>query len=566
MNWFYNLKIGTKMISGFIIVALIAAIIGGIGIMNILEIDRLDTAMYETMTVPLGELAVIFDNYQRMRGNLKDIVLASTQSEFDDYENRIREKNQTFAETLDSFETTLFSEEGKRLVPEVRALKAEYDAVGAQVIAFAEANQDAQALALLNGRGSEIRTELEKRLYRLKELKVIGATETAAGNKATARSATIQMIVVLIIGVIISIGLGIFISRSITKPVAVLNAASQRIADGDLDVDINVTAKDEIGQLAAAFSRMVANVNDAMMDINSSAEQVSSGAVQVSDSSQQLSQGATEQASSVEEITASMEELSSQTTQNAANANRAREISDLAKVNAEKGNSQMKQMLNSMADINESSAKISKIIKVIDEIAFQTNILALNAAVEAARAGQHGKGFAVVAEEVRNLAARSANAAKETTEMIEGSIEKVGAGTTIANETAKALEEIVSGVAEAATLVAEIAAASNEQAAGIDQVNQAIMQVSMVVQTNSATSEEAAAASEELSSQADILKQAVNRFKLKRTQMSRSQFDHLDADLLKMLSSGGQSRPTNRPAGNDRKIKIDLSDQDFGKY
>lgn len=319
------------------------------------------------------------------------------------------------------------------------------------------------------------------------------------------------------------------------------------LSAGDLDVDVKVKGDQDV--LGNAFDSIIRENNQMLSGIRDSSIQLTMGAEQVSDASQALAQGSTQQASAIEEVTASITEIAERTKRNAEEANQANESVHSMKNEAMQSDGHMKDMIGAMTEINESSENISKIIKVIDDIAFQTNILALNAAVEAARAGVHGKGFAVVAEEVRNLAGKSASAASETAEMIEDSIKKVEHGSKLAEGTAASLTEILGEVDNIVSLINSIAVASNDQATAVSQIDQAISQVSQVVQTNSATSEECAAASEQLSNQAMSLRTMIGQYKLKGG----------DSNIAPLQDSAMGDK-------SDENERIISLDGEFGKY
>ena len=510
MKFLDNIKVGPKLIGSYLIVAAISALVGFVGVKQIHTIEEADQRLYTAMTVPLGELGDIMQLFQRQRINLRDAILTG---DAEQYGKRIKELDAESLKAEESFQKTIISDKVRADFKAFKDASAKYDENSEKVLSLVRAGKSKEAEDLLRGAGSAAQKAVNEALDGLKTAKLTRAKETAEANTATANNATTTMFVILGVGVAFSIFIGVVLSRAITTPLTKFGNVLGAVADGDLTVVSDIQAKDELGQMSERLNGTVAQLREAMLQVQESAQAISSASGEISMGNTDLSRRTEEQAASLEETASSMEEITSNVNQTADNARSANQEAGKARQVAQDGGTAVHQVIEAMEAINQSSAKINEIIGVVDEIAFQTNLLALNAAVEAARAGEQGRGFAVVAAEVRNLAKRSADAAKEIKVLIRESVTKSQDGTKVAAHAGETIQEVVANVQRVTSLVGEIAGATQEQSTGLNEINKAVVQMDEVTQQNAALVEESAAAAESLDAQAHALNEIVGRFK-----------------------------------------------------
>jgi methyl-accepting chemotaxis protein len=517
MNWLSNLKVGTKLIWGFLLVAAIGGFIGVQGVLKSSEINDMASLMYEQETIGLRHSAEANLQLLASSRSIRSAILASSSEERDRHLKEVLQRIENVKTEMAAAEKQFQGKEGQALIAETRSALAAFEA-GIRETAAILRNEP---LSEIRESSTHLMTvvrpltdKVDDLMTRLVERKLLNASDLNDETERVYKLIRTLLISLTAGGVLVGIAIGWVISKSITRPLDEAVKIAQTVAAGDLSSRIVVSSKDETGQLMQALKDMNDSLVGIVSKVRSGTDTIATASSQISAGNHDLSSRTEEQASSLEETAASMEELTSTVKQNAENARQANQLAVTASSVAVKGGSVVAEVVGTMGAINASSRKIVDIIGVIDGIAFQTNILALNAAVEAARAGEQGRGFAVVAAEVRNLAQRSAAAAKEIKVLIDDSVGKVEEGGKQVAQAGQTMDEIVDSVKRVTDIMAEITAASQEQTSGIEQINQAITQMDQVTQQNAALVEEAAAAAQSLQEQAGGLSQVVSVFKL----------------------------------------------------
>ncbi|MBI5924712.1 MAG: MCP four helix bundle domain-containing protein [Aquabacterium sp.] len=513
---FSDIKLGKKLGAAFGFVVLLNLVVGGFAVT---QLSRLHSDTEEIATNwmvgvrALGDLRDAVAEIRRAESLM--MVLDSDQERLGE-EARIVKAKQQIADLLAVYEPTVTTPEERQLADQFKQQLGAYYEANNRLIEAArkgeagetEVHQIYKGASRVAFRG--MRATLEQDIALNKK----GADQAFEHAQATYGQARGWVLALLIGAVGLASFLALWITRMVTVPVNEAAAVARRIADGDLTGRLKVTGRDEIGNLIQSLVDMKENLVQMVGGVRMGAESVATASSQIAQGNQDLSQRTEEQASALQQTAASMEELGSTVTQNADSARQANQLANGASTVAIQGGEVVSQVVETMREINESSRKISDIITVIDGIAFQTNILALNAAVEAARAGEQGRGFAVVAGEVRNLAQRSAEAAKEIKSLIGASVERVERGSNLVDQAGSTMQEVVNAIRRVNDIVGEITSASAEQSSGVSQVSEAVSQMDQATQQNAALVEESAAAAESLKQQAQQLVQAVSVFKM----------------------------------------------------
>lgn len=520
MSWLASLTVRTKLTGSFLIVAIIAALIGWLGVRATGEVNTMATSMYDVELVGLYHAEIANAKLIGTGRSVRTALLAQTFAQRDVELKRIADGFAGVKAELDLLDKLFVTELGKRTVKEARAAIEGYEVGIAKVLVLLKPEPPGQAndstIELLEN-ARPLGDAAEGVMEKIVTEKRLNAERFADEIAEVYSNTVITLGILTVAGAILAMLLGWIITRALTRQLggepAQVAAIADSIASGNLTNRIDTSRATE-GSVIVAMNTMQEGLRKLVTSVLASSDSIATGAGQIAAGNADLSQRTEEQAANLTETAAAMEELSSTVHSNADVAMQAAQRAATASVSASKGGEVVNNVVATMAGINDSSKRIVDIIGVIDSIAFQTNILALNAAVEAARAGEQGRGFAVVASEVRSLAQKSAAAAKDIKTLIDDSVVKVDAGSKLVDEAGAAMQGIVAEVKQVTDLISEISAATAEQTSGLSQINDAVLQLSDVTQQNAALVEESATASSSLSEQAATLVDIVSYFKV----------------------------------------------------
>ena len=517
---FNDMKISTRLILGFGILAILITLMGGISAVKNQAINESLHQLTKDRVPKLIALYEIEGAVNLVARAARNMLLTSDPGEIKKEAARVETARKDIGARLDALAKTVQSDSGKATLGKVTEARAQYLLMLQKFLDLAAAGKNDDAKALLLGDMRNAQASYFAALEAMIKNQDEAMDESAQVADDTVASAKLVMGMGVGIALAVAVLMGRWIIRAITHPINHAVQVSRAVAQGDLSMQFEASGTNETAQLLHALKEMQTSLVKVVGTVRQGSEGVATASAEIAQGNNDLSARTEQQASALEETAASMEQLSATVKQNADSARQANQLAMSASTVAIKGGEVVAQVVDTMKGINDASRKISDIISVIDGIAFQTNILALNAAVEAARAGEQGRGFAVVASEVRSLAGRSAEAAKEIKSLINASVERVEHGTNLVDQAGVTMTEVVSSIRRVTDLMGEISAASSEQSAGVSQVGEAVVQMDQVTQQNAALVEEMAAAASSLKSQAQDLVQTVSVFNLGQTQAS----------------------------------------------